>query len=164
MSVRIRLRRIGRKKQPSYRLVVADSATPRDGAYLEAVGFYNPRMQPAELRLDIDRVDEWLGRGANMSDTVASLVRTARKGGDAKIELKPIGGEPRPAPAADVEPAPEPAATADGRAPAASAEEAPASSAQTENVETAVVEAPDAPAEPDPARPKAGQAGTEPPE
>ncbi|MGH7575691.1 MAG: 30S ribosomal protein S16, partial [Longimicrobiales bacterium] len=75
MSVRIRLRRIGRKKQPSYRLVVADSATPRDGAYLDAVGFYNPRMQPAELRLDLDRVDRWLSRGADMSDTVASLVR-----------------------------------------------------------------------------------------
>lgn len=164
MSVRIRLRRIGRKKQPSYRLVVADSATPRDGNYLEAVGLYNPRMQPAELRLDLDRVDRWLGRGANMSDTVASLVRTARKGGDAKIELKPVGGQPRPAPAADVEPAAEPAAAVGGGAPTASAEEATASSSQAENVETTVVEAPDASAEPDRAGPKAGQAGTEPPE
>lgn len=164
MSVRIRLRRIGRKKQPSYRLVVVDSATPRDGTYLEAVGFYNPRMRPAELRLDLDRVDQWLGRGANMSDTVASLVRTARKGGDAEIELKPIGGEPRPVPAADVEPAPEPAAAAGGAAPAASAEESSASSSQTENVETTVVEAPDASAESDRGGPKVGQPGTEPPE
>ena len=80
MSVRIRLRRVGRKKQPSYRVVVATSTTPRGGEYLETVGFYNPRGKSAELRIDLERVDEWLGKGAEMTDTAASLIKKARKG------------------------------------------------------------------------------------
>ena len=82
MSVRIRLRRVGRKKQPSYRLVVATSTAPRGGEYLETLGFYNPRTKPAELRVDMERIDHWLGEGAEMSDTAASLVKRARKGSD----------------------------------------------------------------------------------
>jgi small subunit ribosomal protein S16 len=106
MSVRIRLRRIGRKKQPSYRVVVADSARPRDGAYIEEVGFYNPRRSPAELRLDLGRVDVWVGRGAEMTETVAALVRKARKGGDDRVAVTPLpaakaAGEAAPAEAAD---------------------------------------------------------------
>jgi small subunit ribosomal protein S16 len=93
MSVKIRLRRIGRKKQPSYRLVVTDTSNPRDGAYLDAVGFYNPRNNPAELRIDLEKVDTWLGKGAGMSDTVSSLVKKARRGGDKIVELKPMSGE-----------------------------------------------------------------------
>jgi len=115
MSVRIRLRRIGRKKQPYYRVVVTDSRTPRDGAYLETVGFYNPRAKPAELRLSLDRVDAWMADGAGLSETVASLVRKARKGGDRTIALSPFGAPPEKklpraaapvAEAAPVEPAP----------------------------------------------------------
>lgn len=87
MSVKIRLRRIGRKKQPYYRMVVIDSASPRDGAYLDTVGFYNPGRKPAELRMDLDKVDAWTSKGAEMSDTVRSLVRKARKGGDDRVEL-----------------------------------------------------------------------------
>jgi small subunit ribosomal protein S16 len=79
MPVRIRLRRVGRKKQPSYRIVVAESQTPRDGAYLDNVGFYNPRREPVELRVDLSKVDEWVGRGAEMTPTVASLVRRIRR-------------------------------------------------------------------------------------
>lgn len=93
MAVTIRLRRIGRKKQPSYRVVVTDSAKPRGGEYLDSVGFYNPRLQPAELRLDLDKVDTWVGKGAGMSDTVASLVRKARRGGDKIVAMKPMSGE-----------------------------------------------------------------------
>lgn len=93
MAVTIRLRRIGRKKQPSYRVVVTDSAKPRGGEYLDTLGFYNPRQQPAELRLDLDKVDTWVGKGAGMSDTVASLVRKARRGGDDKVAMKPLSGE-----------------------------------------------------------------------
>lgn len=85
MSLRIRLRRIGRKKQPSYRIVVANSTAPRDGAYIDELGFYNPRRQPAELRLDLERLDNWVGKGATLSTTAASLVRKARKGGDDKV-------------------------------------------------------------------------------
>lgn len=79
MSVRIRLRRVGRKKQPSYRIVVAESQTPRDGAYLDNVGFYNPRREPVELRVDLSKVDQWVGQGAEMTPTVASLVRRVRR-------------------------------------------------------------------------------------
>jgi small subunit ribosomal protein S16 len=87
MSVRIRLRRVGRKKQPYYRLVVTEKHSPRDGAYIENVGFYNPRLQPAELQLDLARLDHWLERGAELSESAASLVRKARKGGDRKVAL-----------------------------------------------------------------------------
>jgi small subunit ribosomal protein S16 len=93
MSVKIRLRRIGRKKQPYYRLVVTDSASPRDGAYLDTVGFYNPKRQPAELRLDLEKVDAWTGKGAEMTPTVRSLVRKARHGGDDRVELVTVAVE-----------------------------------------------------------------------
>jgi len=96
MSVKIRLRRTGRKKQPSYRLVVADSATPRDGQYLDAIGTYNPLVKPADLRIDLEKVEKWLAEGAQMSDTVASLVRKARLGGDSKITVRGVGPEAKP--------------------------------------------------------------------
>lgn len=95
MSVKIRLRRVGRKRQPSYRLVVAQVETPRGGEYLDTVGFYNPRTQPAELRLDLEKVDQWLAKGAEMSDTAASLIRKARRGGDQKVAMKPMGDQPK---------------------------------------------------------------------
>ena len=91
MSVKIRLRRVGRKKQPSYRIVVARTADPRGGEYLDTVGFYNPTTQPAELRLDLSKVDNWLERGAEMSETAASLIRKARKGGDPSVLLRDVG-------------------------------------------------------------------------
>lgn len=99
MSVKIRLRRTGRKKQPSYRLVVADSKTPRDGQYLDALGTYNPLVKPADLRIDLEKVDQWLGQGAEMSDTVASLVRKARVGGDRKVAVRGVGPDAQPEPA-----------------------------------------------------------------
>ncbi|HEY5093946.1 MAG TPA: 30S ribosomal protein S16 [Candidatus Eremiobacteraceae bacterium] len=74
MSVRIRLRRTGQKKQPSYRLVVADERSPRDGRFLEIVGHYNPRRDPIELVLDEEKIKKWLGTGAQPSDTVARLL------------------------------------------------------------------------------------------
>jgi small subunit ribosomal protein S16 len=101
MSVEIRLRRVGRKAQPYYRVVVTDSRAPRGGAYLDAIGFYNPRLKPAELRLDLERVDAWVAKGAGLSDTVASLVRKARRGGDRTVALKPMAN----APAAEAAPA-----------------------------------------------------------
>jgi small subunit ribosomal protein S16 len=88
MAVKIRLRRTGRKKQPSYRIVVAESTAPREGAYLDAVGTYNPLTKPAELRIDLPKVDEWVARGAEMTDTVRSLVNKARKGGDSTVSVK----------------------------------------------------------------------------
>ena len=74
MAVKIRLRRTGAKKQPSYRVVVAESGSPRDGRFIEIVGHFNPRREPAELILDEDKVRRWLGNGAQPSDTVARLL------------------------------------------------------------------------------------------
>jgi small subunit ribosomal protein S16 len=93
MAVKIRLRRTGRKKQPSYRLVVAESDTPREGRYLDSVGTYNPLTRPSDLRVDLEKVDSWLARGARMSDTVASLIRKARKGGDKTLAVRGVGPE-----------------------------------------------------------------------
>ena len=78
MSVKIRLRRTGAKKQPSYRFVVADSQSPRDGRFLEIVGHYNPRRTPVELVLDEEKIKRWLNNGAQPSDAVARLL--AEKG------------------------------------------------------------------------------------
>jgi small subunit ribosomal protein S16 len=75
--VRIRLRRVGGKKQPSYRIVAADIEHPRDGRFLEILGFYNPRTQPATIELVEDRIFDWISKGAQPSESVARLFQTA---------------------------------------------------------------------------------------
>lgn len=75
MSVKIRLARHGAKKRPYYRIVVADSESPRDGRYLEAVGSYNPLQEPAEVTLKTDRVKYWIEQGALPSDTVKNILK-----------------------------------------------------------------------------------------
>lgn len=77
MAVKLRLRRTGRKKQPSYRIVVADSRSPRDGKFIEIVGQYAPRGGDQALNLKHDRVNYWLDNGAQPTDTVRSLLRKA---------------------------------------------------------------------------------------
>ncbi len=72
--VTIRMRRHGAKKSPFYRLVVIDSHSARDGRALEVVGHYDPKTQPETLRVDRERIDHWVGRGAQLSDTVRSLL------------------------------------------------------------------------------------------
>lgn len=72
--VRIRLRRVGAKRQPSYRIVVADSRSPRDGRYIERIGFYNPRTEPATMELDEARALYWLSQGAQPSDAVVRIM------------------------------------------------------------------------------------------
>ena len=74
MAVRMRLRRTGKKKQPYYRVVVADSRSPRDGRFIENVGHYNPNTTPAQVELNQERVLYWLKNGAMPSDTVRSLL------------------------------------------------------------------------------------------
>ena len=74
--VRIRLRRVGLKGQPSYRIVVADKESPRDGRFLENIGFYNPRTNPATISVQEDRAYEWMSKGAQPSDSVAMLFKT----------------------------------------------------------------------------------------
>lgn len=78
MAVRLRLTRMGRKKRPFYRIVAADSRSPRDGRNIEFLGFYNPMTDPSELQVDLERVDYWLGVGAQPSDTVSGLIKKAR--------------------------------------------------------------------------------------
>lgn len=79
--VTIRLSRGGAKKRPFYQIVVADSRSPRDGRFIERVGFFNPIAQGNEerVRIDLDRVNHWVGQGASLSDRVASLVKEAQK-------------------------------------------------------------------------------------
>lgn len=77
MSVRIRLRRTGRKKSPTYRIVVADSRAPREGKFIEILGQYAPRTGETALNLDVARANYWLDNGAQPSDTVRSLLRKA---------------------------------------------------------------------------------------
>ena len=74
--VRIRLRRVGLHGQPSFRIIVADKESPRDGRFLEIVGFYNPRTQPATLDVKEDRIYEWLNKGAQPSESVVKLFKT----------------------------------------------------------------------------------------
>lgn len=76
--VRIRLTRLGAKKKPFYRVVVADSRTPRDGRSLELLGHYNPMVEPPVLQLDVARADYWISKGAQPSETVADLLKRAR--------------------------------------------------------------------------------------
>jgi small subunit ribosomal protein S16 len=77
MAVRIRLTRVGATKQPSYRLVVADSRSARDSRSIETIGHYNPRSEPVELNVDAEKAKAWLAKGARPSDTVARLLRAA---------------------------------------------------------------------------------------
>ncbi len=75
--VRIRLRRVGAKGQPSYRIVAADKESPRDGRFLEILGFYNPRTDPATIQLNEGRIYDWMSKGAQPSDSVAKLFKSA---------------------------------------------------------------------------------------
>jgi small subunit ribosomal protein S16 len=77
MAVRIRLTRVGATKQPTYRVVVADARSARDSRALEIIGHYNPRTEPIELNIDAEKASAWLAKGAQPSDTVLRLLRTA---------------------------------------------------------------------------------------
>lgn len=77
MSVKIRMRRMGSKRKPFYRIVVADSRMPRDGRFIEEVGYFNPLTQPELVKLDEDKIFDWLQKGAQPSDTVRSMLSKA---------------------------------------------------------------------------------------
>ena len=88
---------MGRKKQPHYRVVVADRAKARDGGFVESLGYYQPLTQPARVVLDLDRVDYWLEQGATPSDTVKTLLAKARMGGDETIAFGEVDLEEKKA-------------------------------------------------------------------
>lgn len=75
--VKIRLRRMGAKKAPFYRVIVADSRSPRDGRFIEEIGTYNPLTNPAEIKIDIERANQWIKNGAQPTDTVKALLKKA---------------------------------------------------------------------------------------
>ena len=77
MAVKIRLRRVGAKKAPFYRVVVADSRFPRDGRFIEEIGTYNPLTNPSTVNVDADRAQEWIKKGAQPTDTVRGILKKA---------------------------------------------------------------------------------------
>ena len=75
MAVKIRLRRMGAKKAPFYRIVVADSRYPRDGRFIEEIGYYNPLTDPSQVHVDAEKVEKWVKNGAQPTDTVRGLLK-----------------------------------------------------------------------------------------
>jgi small subunit ribosomal protein S16 len=140
----MRLRRTGAKKQPRYRVVIADARAPRDGAFVDSIGFYDPLTEPATIRIDEDRARQWLGKGVQPSDTVQRLLRRAGiVEGPEPVYPEPKRKAGEPAAAAPVAPAAT-AAPAAAAAPAASEEPAagpaPAETADEPTTEEAVDE------------------------
>lgn len=141
MAVKIRLTRMGKKKQPSYRVVVMDSRKPRDGAYIEQIGRYDPRQDPSLIEIDNDRALDWLGKGAQPTDRVRKLLEISgawtrfrvSRGDIHTVEVKP---EP--------EPVAEPVALVEEAAPAAEAADETVAVAEAEAEETAGAAEPEA--------------------
>ena len=77
MAVKIRLRRMGAKKAPFYRIVVADSRYPRDGRFIEEIGYYNPMKEPADIKRDADKAKQWIANGAQPTDTVKAILKNS---------------------------------------------------------------------------------------
>ena len=75
MAVKIRLRRMGAKKNPFYRIVVADSRYPRDGRFIEEIGYYDPLKTPADVKIDADKAKQWIANGAQPTDTVKDILK-----------------------------------------------------------------------------------------
>jgi small subunit ribosomal protein S16 len=119
MSVRVRLTRVGSRKNPIWRVVVADQRSPRDGRFIETIGHYNPQTEPSTIAIDEERLQHWLARGAQPTGTVKQLIKAHAKGGAAAAES--VADEPQP----EAELVPETAAEATAAA-AAGPEEAAA--------------------------------------
>lgn len=149
--VRIRLSRGGAKKRPFYHIVVTDQRNKRDGRNIERLGFFNPIATGNEerIRLDTDRVDHWVGQGAQVSERVKHLVILARKGETGAVEAKPAQAKAEPKPEAKPEAQPEAKTEAKEEKPAepeakadeAKAEESDAAKAKAEDGDAASEEA-----------------------
>ncbi|MHB9003787.1 MAG: 30S ribosomal protein S16 [Coriobacteriia bacterium] len=169
MAVKIRLARAGAHKAPFYRLVAADSRSPRDGRFIEILGRYNPRTEPSTIEIDLEKVDAWIAKGAQMTETASKLVNAARNpeaaapaktgkvskkqaakaaaDADAKAKAAAEAKEAKEAAKAAAEaPAEEPAAE-EAPAEEAAAEEAPAEEPAAEEAPAEEAAAEDAPAE-----------------
>ena len=94
--VKIRLRRMGAKKNPYYRIVVADSKSPRDGRFIEEIGTYNPLASPSEVKVDVERAEYWIKNGAQPTDTVRAILKKQsadNSAGDASANTEVTGDE-----------------------------------------------------------------------
>jgi small subunit ribosomal protein S16 len=100
MSVRVRLTRVGSKKNPIWRVVVSDQRSPRDGRFIETIGHYNPQTEPSTISIDEERLQHWLARGAQPTNTVKQLVRAQSKG----AAKAPAAGAEAPTAVAEPEP------------------------------------------------------------
>ena len=121
MAVRIRLTRIGATKRPAYRVIAIDKRRSRDGRALEILGFYDPLTDPATVNLDTDKINAWIGKGAQPSETVAKLMRQAARPAAAPAAEKPKRATRAAKPKASTK-----AAKADAAEAAPAAEETPA--------------------------------------
>ena len=77
MAVKIRLTRLGKKKHPTYRVIVADERSPRDGRFIDELGFYDPTQEPSVVKIDTEKAKDWIAKGAKPTDTVAKLLKIA---------------------------------------------------------------------------------------
>ena len=132
--LKIRLRRTGARKRPNYRVVVTEVTAPRDGQYIEIIGYYDPLTNPATVRIDGDKAKRWIGQGAQPSDRVAKLL--AREG---IIEGRPVSRPAQPAEALPEEPAEARSGRARGVAAAAASASASEASEGTEATEGGTV-------------------------
>ena len=101
MSVRVRLTRVGSKKNPIWRVVVSDQRSPRDGRFIETIGHYNPQTEPSTIVIDEERFQHWVARGAQPTNTVKQLARAQAKGTPPVAVAEP---EPEPTEAPEPEP------------------------------------------------------------
>jgi small subunit ribosomal protein S16 len=147
LAVRIRLTRVGATKRPAYRVIAIDKRRSRDGRALEILGFYDPLTEPATVQLDTEKINAWIGKGAQPSETVVKLMAQAQRAAAAEGEP----AKPKPATRAAKKPSKKAAAkaTAAADAPAAVAEpETETAAAETDAAEGTPAEAPQATEEP----------------
>ncbi len=140
VAVKLRLMRMGKKKQPTYRVVAADSRSPRNGRFIKIIGTYDPRQEPSIVEIDTEKAADWIRKGAQPTETVARLIKVAEGTAPPAPEPKPMASKKVEAKAAA--PAPEPAP-----APEAPAVEEPA--AEEASAEEPAAEEPAAEAEPE---------------
>jgi small subunit ribosomal protein S16 len=142
--LKIRLRRTGAKKQPRYRVVVAESRAPRDGAFVEVLGWYNPQTDPAQVVINTEKAAQWIARGAQPSDRVAYLLKHAEQGAATAVAV-PAAAGPSASAAARTRETEAPATTsASSAVDASEAPESAGSASSVENLSTEPVES-DAP-------------------
>ncbi len=147
MAVRIRLTRVGATKRPSYRVIAIDKRRSRDGRALEILGYYDPLTEPATVHLETDRIQAWIGQGAQPSETVAKLMRQAEKAALEPATEKPKRATKATKPKQSAKAKAKAAAAAEAdAAPAAEAEAAPAPEAEADAAPAAEAEADAAPA------------------